>query len=394
MEFKGQEPIPTSETTIAEMLKQKGYTTAAVGKWGLGQFGTTGDPNRQGFDLFFGYNCQAHAHSYYPAYLWRNGEKVLLNNHPPIPGHALFPKGADPDGPAAYKAFRGKDYTPDRMIDVALQFICDNKDRPFFLYFPSTIPHLALQIPEHDIKPYRGKWQETPFTGRGYTPQRTPRAAYAAMIGRLDKDVGRIMATVKDLGLDDNTLVMFTSDNGTTHLKTEVDYEFFHSVGPLRGLKGSLYEGGIRVPMIARWSGKIKPSTTTDHISAFWDVMPTLAELVGGKVPKSIDGISFAPLLLGQPEQQKTHPCLYWEFHGYGGQQAVRMGDWKAVRQNLLRNNSSDPVKTELYNLKTDIGESHDVAADNPEILKRMEDVLAAQHTPSQLFPIPAIDPH
>ncbi|MBC8869298.1 MAG: arylsulfatase [Planctomycetes bacterium] len=395
MEFSGQTPIPDAEVTIAEMLKQKGYATAAIGKWGLGHLGTTGDPNKQGVDLFFGYNCQAHAHSFYPAYLWKNDQKVKLDNDPPVPGHAPLPAGADPNDPTSYASFKGTDYSAHHMIDVALQFIRENKDGPFFLYFPSTIPHVALHIPDEELKPYLGKWDETPFTresGYGYTPHRTPRAAYAAMISRLDKDVGRIMAQIKELGLDDDTLVMFSSDNGTTHLDKEVDYEFFESVGPLRGLKGSLYEGGIRVPMIARWPGKIKPSTTTDHASAFWDVMPTIAEVTGTKAPAGIDGVSFAPTLLGQTDRQKQPEYLYWEFTGYGGQQAVRMGDWKAVRQNMLRRNNPDPLKIELYNLIDDIGESRDVAAEHPEIVAQMRKIMKTGRVPSELFRIPPID--
>jgi len=392
LEYGGQQPIPDAEVTIAEVLKQKGYATAAVGKWGLGQIGTTGDPNQQGFDLFFGYNCQAHAHTYYPGHLWRNHDKVLLHNHPPVPGHARLPDGADPNDPASYEPFKGQDYSADHMIEAALDFIRENRQRPFFLYVPSTIPHVALQIPDEELKPYLGKWEEKPFVGGGYTPHQTPRAAYAAMISRLDKDTGRIMALLAELDLDDNTLVMFSSDNGTTHLDKEVDYEFFESVGPLRGLKGSLYEGGIRVPLIARWPGKIQPGTTTDHLTAFWDVMPTIAEVTGAETPAGIDGISFAPTLLGRPDDQKQHEFLYWEFPGYGGQQALRMGDWKAVRQNMLRRNNPDPLKIELYNLKDDIGESRDVAAEHPEIVARMRAIMAAQHVPSQLFPIPAID--
>lgn len=395
MRFLGQEPIPDAEVTIAEVLKQKGYATAAVGKWGLGHFGTTGDPNRQGFDLFFGYNCQAHAHSYYPAYLWRNSTKVPLDNHPPVPGHASLPAGADPNDPASYAPFKGTDYAPDRMIDEALGFIRQNKDRPFFLYFPSTIPHVALHIPDEELKPYLGKWDETPFTradGYGYTPHRTPRAAYAAMISRLDRDCGRIVALLKKLGMDENTLVIFSSDNGTTHLGKEVDYEFFESVGPLRGLKGSLYEGGIREPMIARWPGHIEPGTETDLISAFWDVLPTLAEVAGAKPPQGIDGISFLPTLLGKPEKQKHHEYLYWEFAGYGGQQAVRMGPWKAVRRDILRKNNPDPLKIELYNLDADIGESKDVAADHPEIVSKMRQIMASARTVSRVFPMRPLD--
>jgi len=391
-EFSGQEPIPDAEVTIAEMLKQKGYATAAIGKWGLGHFGTTGDPNQQGFDLFFGYNCQAHAHSYYPAHLWHNSQEVKLDNDPPVPGHANLPAGADPNDPASYAPFKGTDYAPDRMIDVALKFIRQNKDGPFLLYFPSTIPHVALHIPDEELKPYLGQWDETPFVGGGYTPHMTPRAAYAAMISRLDKDVGRIMELLEELGLDENTLVMFSSDNGTTHLEKEVDYEFFKSVGPLRGLKGSLYEGGIRVPMIARWTGKIEPGSTTDHVSAFWDVLPTIAEVTGTEPPEYIDGISFAPTLLGRPAEQKQHEFLYWEFTGYGGQQAVRLGDWKAVRQGMLRRNNPDPLKIELYNLKDDVGESQDVSAAHPDVVARMQKIMQSEHVPSELFPMPPID--
>ncbi len=393
MEFSGQEPIPAEEITIGELLQKKGYATAAVGKWGLGHVGTTGDPNQQGFDLFFGYNCQGHAHSYYPGYLWRNDRKVALNNRPPVPGHAKLAPASDPQDPASYEPFQGADYAPDHMIDAALQFVRDNQTQPFFLYLPSPIPHVALHIPNDELKPYAGKWDETPFVGgSGYTPHFTPRAAYAAMISRLDKDVGRIMALLTELNLDENTLVMFSSDNGTTHLEKEVDFEFFESVGPLRGLKGSLYEGGIRVPMIARWPGKIQAGSETDHISAFWDVMPTIAEVVGAKTPAGGNGISFVPTLLGRSDKQQQHEFLYWEFTGYGGQQAVRMGDWKAVRQNMLRGSNPDPLKIELYNLKDDIGESHDVAPEQLEIVARMRKIMQAERVPSELFPIPAID--
>ena len=395
MEFGGQQPIPDSEVTVAEMLKQKGYATAAIGKWGLGHFGTTGDPNKQGFDLFFGYNCQAHAHSYYPAYLWKNDQKYPLKNDPPVPGHASLAEGADPNDPASYDLFKGQDYAADHMIDHALEFIEENKEGPFFLYFPSTIPHVALHIPDEELKPYLGEWDDPPFTrekGYGYTPHYTPRAAYAAMISRLDADVGRIMTQLEKLGLDDNTLVMFSSDNGTTHLDQEVDYEFFESVGPLRGLKGSLYEGGIRVPMIARWKGKIEPSTVTNLPSTFYDVMPTLAEVVGVDAPEGIDGISFLPTLLGQDDRQKKHDFLYWEFGGYGGQQAVRMGDWKAVRQNIVKKNNPDPLKIELFNLAEDIGEQNDLADKKPDLVTKARKLMSEEHVPSEQFRMPPLD--
>ena len=392
MQFSGQQPIPETEVTIAEMLKGKGYATAAIGKWGLGHFGTSGDPTKQGFDLFLGYNCQGHAHSYYPAYLWRNDKKFALANDPPVPGHASLPATAKVNDPTVYQPFKGQDYADDHMVQAALEFLEQNKDRPFFLYFPSIIPHLSLHIPDDELKPYLCKWQETPFAGNGYTPHQTPRAAYAAMISRLDLDVGRLMQRLHELGLDKNTLVLFSSDNGTTHLEKEVDFEFFESVGPLRGLKGSLYEGGIRVPMIARWTGKIQPSTTTNHLSAFWDVMPTIADVVGIDPPLGGDGISFAPTLFGRTAQQQQHEFLYWEFTGYGGQQALRMGNWKAVRQKLLQRNNPRPLKIELYNLQDDIGESRDVAADHPEIVAKMRKVMDQEHVPSKLFPLPPLD--
>jgi len=392
-EYLGQAPIPAEEITIAELLKQKGYATGAMGKWGLGHFGTTGDPNKQGFDLFFGYNCQAHAHSFYPGHLWRNNQKIKLKNDPPIPGHASLPKDADPSDPASYDTYNGSDYTADHVIDVAEEFLRKNAKQPFFLYFPSTIPHLALHIPDEELKPYLDQnWEETPFTGgRGYTPHQTPKAAYAAMISRLDKDVGRLMSLLKELEMDENTLVLFSSDNGTTHLRKEVDYEFFNSVGPLRGLKGSLYEGGIRVPMVARWPGKIKPGTVTGHKAAFWDFLPTITDAAGIKAPADVDGISFLPTLLGKPNQ-KEHEYLYWEFPSYGGQQAIIKGDWKAIRQKMMVKANEDPLKIELYNLKEDIGETNDVAAKHPEIVKELDQLMKQAHTPSEMFRIPALD--
>ena len=392
-ETPGQQPIPAAEVTIAELLKRKGYATAAVGKWGLGHVGTTGDPSTQGFDLFFGYYCQSYAHSYYPGNLWRNGEKVKLNNNPPVPGRAQLPAGADPRDPAAYAAFKGTDYAPDRMIDAALRFIRENRDGRFFLYFPTTLPHLALHIPDEELAPYLGKWDETPVTGaHGYTPHPTPRAAYAAMISRFDKDVGRIVALLEELGLSGKTLVMLASDNGTSYTRELVDPAFFNSVGPLRGLKASLYEGGIRVPMIARWPGTIRPSSQTDHISAFWDVLPTLAELTGAEPPGGLDGLSFLPTLLGRPEKQQQHEYLYWEFPAFGGQQAVRMGAWKGVRQNILRADRPKPLQIELYNLDSDVGESKDLAAGHPELVARMQRVMQQEHVPSKLFAMPPID--
>ncbi|MEO0416279.1 MAG: sulfatase-like hydrolase/transferase, partial [Verrucomicrobiota bacterium] len=250
---EGQLPIKESDTTIAQILSDAGYACGAFGKWGLGPTGSTGDPNKKGFDQFFGYNCQAHAHSYYPATLWDNDQLFQLKNDPPIPGHASLAEGADPNDPASYEIFKGTDFAPDQINKRAVQFVKDHQDKPFFLYYPTLIPHVALHVPDEELEPYLAEnWQDPPFTradGYGYTPHFTPRAAYAAMITRMDRYIGNVLDAVKDAGLEENTIVIFTSDNGTTHLKQEVDYDFFDSVARFRGLKGSLYEGGIRVPL-------------------------------------------------------------------------------------------------------------------------------------------------
>ena len=393
---EGQRPIPESEVTIAEILQSAGYVTGAFGKWGLGNPGSVGDPNNQGFDRFFGYNCQRHAHSYYPSYLWSDEKRIELNNNPPVPGHASLADGADPADPASYDIFKGQDYAPDRINEQALAFIRENKERPFFLYYPTVIPHVALHVPDEELRPYLAKkWEDPPFTrsgGYGYTPHFTPRAAYASMITRMDRYVGRILDLLKELELEENTIVVFTSDNGTTHLKQEVDYDFFQSVKPLRGLKGSLYEGGIRVPLIVRWPGKVEAGSINSFMTGLEDWLPTLLAMTGleEKTPDNIDGISIAATL--SSHRQARRPFLYREFSGYGGQQAVWMANWKGIRQNMLRKNNADPLKIELYNLATDIGESKNVAAENPKLVARMRQLMNQQHTPSELFPIRPLD--
>lgn len=383
-EFPGQTPIPDSEVTIAEVLKQKNYATAACGKWGLGHVGTTGDPNKQGFDLFYGFNDQVHAHNHYPRFLWRNNKKEIL--------------------PGNDRTLYGKTYSQDKFTEVGLQFIRDNKEKPFFLYMPFAVPHLSLQVTEESLKQYKGKIKETEYKHHGYLKHPYPHAAYAAMISHMDRDIGKFMALLKELKLDDNTIVIFTSDNGPTYDRLGgSDSEFFQSAGPFRGLKGSLYEGGIRVPMIARFPGKISPDSTSDQVAAIWDFMPTFAELTGTKNPKNIDGISLLPTLFGKANQQQKREFLYWEFPSYGGQQVVRMGDWKGVRQELngvrSRKRGSkkiprrkDPLRIELYNLKTDIGEKNDVAKDHPKLVEKMRKIMQQEHTPSQLFPLKALD--
>jgi len=378
-EFPGQFPIPDAEVTIAEILKRKGYATGAMGKWGLGHFGTTGDPNRQGFDLFYGFNCQRHAHNHFPRFLWRNAVKEVL--------------------PGNDRTLYGETYSQDKFTEVAMEFIRSNKQRPFFLYMPFTIPHLSIQVTDESLAQYKGKIPEEEYVHKGYLKHPTPRAGYAAMISHLDRDIGKIMSLLKELGLDDNTLVMFSSDNGPTYDRLGgSDSDFFESAGVFRGLKGSLYEGGIRVPLVARWPGKIAPGTVTDHLSAFWDIMPTVDEVSGpaptevAATPLETDGISFAPTLLGQPEKQQPREYLYWEFRAYGGQQVVRMEEFKGIRQNMGRKENPDPLKIELYDLDADPGEQNDVAADHPEVVAKIEAIMCKEHTPSELFPVRLLD--
>jgi len=365
--FPGQIPIPADEVTIPELLKAQGYATGAMGKWGLGHFGTTGDPNRQGFDLFYGFNCQVHAHNHYPRYLWRNGKKETQ-------------KGND-------RTLNGKTYSQDQFIAEALKFVRANKDRPFFLYMPFIIPHLSIQVPEATLNEYKGKIPEEDHKHRGYLKHPFPRAGYAAMITHMDRGIGEVLDLVKQLGLEGDTLVIFTSDNGPTYNRLGgSDSDFFESAGEFRGLKGSLYEGGIRVPMVAKWPGRIQPGSESDHICAFWDVMATLCEVAGTKPAKDTDGVSFLPALVGG--KQKAHEYLYWEFGGYGGQQAVRIGDFKGIRQGMHKGN----MKIALYDLKNDPGESKDLAAENPRLVARMRKIMREGRVPSEQFRFKALD--
>ena len=351
--FGGQLPLPEGEIGLAKILKSVGYATGCFGKWGLGAVGTTGDPLNQGFDRFYGYNCQRHAHNLYPKYLVNDQENELLLGNT--------------------RSNTGEIYAPQRIADEMLEFVSKNKKQPFFLYYPTVLPHLPLQAPKEDIEEYKGLWPETPYNGRSYQPHPTPRACYAAMISFLDKQIGRLMAFLKNLNLDRNTIVMFTSDNGSTHLRSQVDYDFFDSVGPLRGLKGSLYEGGIRVPFIAHWPGKIRSNQQSDHLAANYDLLATIAEIVDVQITMDTDGTSFLPLLLGKTEDQKIPPYLFWDFAGYGGQMAVRMGKWKGLKRDLRK---KDKVTLELYNLEEDIGETNNVTSQHPEIAAKIEQII------------------
>jgi len=357
----GRVPLPPSEVTVAELLKRAGYTTGIIGKWGLGEPETTGIPNRQGFDYWFGYLNQRHAHNYYPEYLWRNAEKVPLDNEV---------RPVNPPGGVATKRVQ---YSHDLFAIEALSFVERNQHDPFFLYLAFTIPHAnnearneGMEVPSYG--PYADEnWPE-------------PQKGHAAMITRMDGDIGRLFDKLRALGIDEDTLVLFSSDNGP-HKEGGGDPAFFTSSGPLRGYKRALYEGGIRVPLIARWPGKIEPGSGTDHVSAFWDFLPTCCDLVNVAPPEGIDGLSMLPTLLGNPGKQRQHRFLYWEFHEQGKKQAVRMGDWKGVRLNVAKN-PEGPI--ELYHLDADPGETTDLAADYPEIVAQITGIMDTARMPSE----------
>ena len=368
---EGQWPMPSSSYLLTEMLKSAGYVTGTFGKWGLGYPGSEGTPGKQGVDEFYGYNCQRLAHNYFPEYLWHNERKV--------------------DFPENIGTLKGE-YAPEKIHQHALQFLEDHKDTSFFLYYPMVIPHAELAAPELYMARHRAKYlPEKVFNGTdegkgfrkgAYASQPESHAAFAAMINLMDDQVGEIISALARLQLAENTIVIFTSDNGP-HQEGGADPDYFDSNGELRGYKRDLFEGGIRVPMIVRWPGVVMPGTVTDHVSAFWDVMPTLAEMVNAKLPGEIDGISFLPTLRGNPEAQKKHDYLYWEFHELGGRMALRQGDWKLVQYDVNKNPAGS---FELYNLKQDPSETNNVAVAFPEKLKLLKQVMLAARTPSETF--------
>ena len=367
---EGQWPLNSESVTIAELLKLKGYETGAFGKWGLGFIGTEGDPNRQGFDEFYGYNCQRLAHNYYPDHLWHNSEKVTLGEND------MGKSGA---------------YSPDLIHKAALEFLKKNRNNPFFLFYPTTIPHAELFAKEDYMKKFRGNYDpEKIFKGvddgpsfrtGAYGSQPEAHAAFAAMVTQRDDYVGDLMKNLRKLGLDKNTIVIFASDNGP-HLEGGADPDFFDSNGPLKGYKRDVYEGGIRTPLLVRWPGKVQPGTRSEHISAFWDFMPTFAEIAGIDSLPQTDGISMLPELLGK--EQKKHDFLYWEFHEGGGRVAVRMNDWKAVKPDIEK---IPHGPTELYDLKTDIGETLNIAAEHRDIVHIMDSLIELSHVKSDDFP-------
>jgi arylsulfatase A-like enzyme len=364
--------LKESEVTIAEILKNAGYETACIGKWGIGHPPPPDDPKKNGFDYFFGPLSMWHAHNYYPEFLWRNGEKVKLNNVV----KRLETHSKEGQEKLTGYATKRVDYTSDLFTEEALKWI-ENKERPYFLFLSYTIPHAnneaqalgaehGSEVPDYGIYENR----DWPNAEKGK----------AAMITRLDADIGRLVAKLKELNQYDNTLLIFTSDNGP-HMEGGVDPEFFNSNGELRGIKRDLYEGGIRVPMIAVWPGKITPGTSTDHVAAFWDVLPTFAGIVGSEVPNEIDGVSFLPTLLGQKEKQKEHEFLYWEFHEGSSKQAVRIGDWKAVR-------IAPSLPVEIYDLSNDLSEKNNIADQHPDIMEKAEQLFKSQRTDEDIWPL------
>jgi arylsulfatase A-like enzyme len=367
----GDYPHPEGTYTISKMLKYNGYATGCFGKWGLGAPSTEGAPHQQGFDSFFGYNSQALAHHYYPYYLWSNQDTVWLEGNR---GNATG------------------QYAQDMIHENAIRFIRTHKDRPFFAYLTYVIPHAELVNPDDSIfAMYDGKFSEKPYQGvdngpsfrKGpYGSTSHPKTDFAAMVTRLDAYVGDICHTLKELGIDRNTVVIFTSDNGP-HVEGGADPAYFKSSGTLRGVKRDLYEGGIRVPFIAWYPSKIKAGSVNRHVAAFWDVMATLAELTKTKTPENTDGISFLPTLYGK-KKQRQHEYLYWEFHEQGGKMAVRKAEWKAIRLNV---NHSQKTIVELYDLSDDIREQHNVAEQHPEIVAEMLKIMQEAHQYSAPFP-------
>ncbi len=364
---EGDTPLRPEDVTIAEVLRDAGYRTALIGKWGLGEPESTGRPDRQGFEYAFGFADQRHAHRQFTDHLWRNGERVAVDLE--------------------------KDYANDLFTKEAGAFIEQSDPRPFFVYLNYTAPHAELRVPDDSLEPFRGRFPEKPFvnaaadarqTGArpdtpslGYRSQSVPFAAFAGMITRMDRDIGRLVDLLGARGIDRQTLVMFTSDNGP-HREGGADPAFFKSSGPLRGIKRDLYEGGIRVPNIARWIGTIPAGRVSDHAWAHWDVLPTLADIARARIPAGLDGVSMRRALRG--ERQPPHPFLYWEFHERGFQQAVRMGRWKAVRLKI-------GAALELYDLEADPGEQREIAAAHPDVVRRIEKYLETARTESARWP-------
>lgn len=365
---EGQEPLPPNTMTIARLLQAEGMRTGLIGKWGLGGPGSGSEPRDAGFDEFYGFLCQRAAHNHFPTALWRGSVRELQKGNK-----------------AGMKT--GESFAEDRFIEEATRFIRKHNRRPFFLVFAPTLPHVALQTTAADLLPYKDAFPETPYDGKkGYLADDTPRATYAAMISRLDKDVGRLLDCVKECGIDENTCVIFTSDNGTTHDAGGVDSAFFSSTGPFGGRKGGLREGGIRVPFIARAPQRIPAGRVVEAPAVGYDLFATIAELAHVTPPDS-DGVSLAPLMFGKANAL-SREMIYWESPGYGAAQAVRFGKWKAVRENMAKNS----YQWRLFDLSADPGETKDLAETEVETLKKMIAFSEKAHVRSTTFPMPILD--
>jgi arylsulfatase A len=385
---QGQYPISESVITFPMLFKKAGYATGAMGKWGLGPVGSTGDPNRKGFDLFYGYNCQGVAHSFYPAYLWRNNEKITINNKA-IPGHAK-----QPNGPVKFEDWIGENYSPDLVVAEAEKFIKGHATKPFFLYLPFIEPHVAMHPPKDRVEAFPAEWDSEVYRGgNGYLPHPRPRAGYAAMIANLDSCVGKVLKTLDEMKLRENTLIIFSSDNGSTHGGKQdpkfhvggADPVFFNSTADLRGYKGSVYEGGLRVPTIASWPGKIAPQSVSDQPSYFADWFPTICDAVGLEKPTGLDGESLLDILGGKVKSIVNRKPMLWVFPEYGGQIAIRIGEFKLVRQQLA---SKAPGAWEIYNIAQDRSESRDIAKEHPELIQKAESLLTTEVSENKIFPM------
>jgi arylsulfatase A-like enzyme len=385
---EGQHPLSAEARTFPQLLQQAGYACGGFGKWGLGPVGSTGEPNQKGFDLFFGYNCQGVAHSYYPPHLWRNAEKVVVNQNP-VPRIAR-----QPEGEVRLEDWIGQAYAPTLMIAEAEKFIADHADGPFFLYLPCIEPHVAMHPPRESVEKYPAEWDPEVYRGlNGYLPHPRPRAAYAAMISDLDDHVGRVMAALVAAGVADRTLVIFSSDNGTTHAgKADprfhvggVDAEFFSSTAGLRGYKGSVYEGGIRVPLIAWLPQRIPAGVVNDTPGYFPDIFPTICDAAGLPRPDGLDGESLWAVLTAERKSLESRKPMIWVFPEYGGQVAVRLGDFKLVRQRL---STLSPGRWEVYDLAHDAGEAHDLAADQADLVAEAEAILRREVDGNPVFPL------
>ncbi len=384
--LEGQRPLPANTVMIPHKLKEAGYSTACIGKWGLGWPGSESTPNKMGFDFFYGYNCQRQAHTYYPPFLYRNEARVYLKNRL-LPPKTKLDEGADPYSEESYAKFTQSQYSPDLMYRELLSFVEESKDRPFALFWTTPLPHMPLQAPEKWVRYYVEKWgDEPPYVGnKGYFPCRYPHATYAAMVSYFDEQVGGLVQKLKELRIYENTLIIFTSDNGPASGGAGgADSPYFESARPFSSqsgrVKSSLWEGGIRVPFIVAWPGYVRPGTTSDLLSAFWDIMPTLCDVVGVHSPET-DGISFLPEMTGNRKIQRIHEFLYWEYPAAGGQKAIRMDNWKIFVRNIHRGGR----KLELYDLNVDPLEQHDVADEHPEIIAKAMRIFRSEHIDSEV---------